>query len=87
MLAEFNPDKPLPPKIEDALKVFLKRTPPERLSRTVRTLLMEYLLNKHDFLPPDFHIYLDDLANLFALCDQLDTETKGLYSRDGEGMG
>lgn len=80
MLDKLAEESHLPPRIENAFKLFLKRTPPERLNRTVRTLFIEYLSHQHDFLPPDFHLYLDDLSNLFILLDKIDCETKGWYT-------
>ncbi|WP_333820665.1 hypothetical protein, partial [Ohtaekwangia sp.] len=74
-MAAYLLDKPLSPKIEEALRIFLNRTPPNRLSRTVRLLLLEYLIHQHDFLPLDFHVSLGDLSNLFKLFDQLDAAT------------
>jgi len=79
MLDKLTPESHLPPPIENAFKLFLKRTPPERLNRTVRTLLMEYLVHKHDFLPPDFHCHIDDLSNLFNLLDELTPQAKGWH--------
>ncbi|HEY9006995.1 MAG TPA: hypothetical protein VIM75_12735 [Ohtaekwangia sp.] len=79
MPENLSTEKSLPPKVEDAIKNFLDRTPPNRLSRTVLLLLMEYLIHQHDFLPLDFHVSLGDLSNLFKLFDQLDAATKGWY--------
>lgn len=84
MLVDLLTEKPLPKNIEEAFKSFLNHTPPERLSRTIRTLLMEYLVHQHEFLPTNFHCYLDDLSSLFTLLDNLNAETKGWYTDEEE---
>jgi hypothetical protein len=68
--------------LQVAFRVFVTRTPPDRLNRTVRTLLVEYLASNHEFLPPDFNLILDDLSHLFNLLDRIAEQTSGLHDND-----
>jgi hypothetical protein len=54
-----------------ALERFIDLAQPERVSKTLRTLLVEYLVNKSDLLPLDFDYMIEDVRNLFELLDRL----------------
>ncbi|HEY9009047.1 hypothetical protein [Ohtaekwangia sp.] len=68
--------------LQVAFRVFVTRTPPDRLNRAVRTLLVDYLAENHEFLPHDFNVMIDDLSRLFDLLDQITTETKDWHREE-----
>jgi hypothetical protein len=72
-------EKTISKELYDAFNLFVYHTPTHRLSRNLRTLLMEYLIEHHDFLPPNFHDHVDDLSHLFDLLDKISHETKGWH--------
>ena len=59
------------PKLISALTVFLDASPPLRLSKHLRRILLDYISREKDCLPIDFDVYLSDLSNLFEFLDAL----------------
>jgi len=59
------------PKLISALIVFLNASPPLRLSKHLRRILLDYISREKDCLPIDFDVYLSDLSNLFEFLDTL----------------
>lgn len=55
----------------EALNYFLKQTPPERLSRNLRNMLLEFLIEKPDEYSFDIYYLLQDLLNLFEFLDEV----------------
>jgi hypothetical protein len=76
------PEKTISKELYDAFNLFVFHTPTQLLSRNLRTLLMEYLIEHHDFLPPNFHNHIDDLSHLFDLLDRISQETKGWHDEE-----
>ena len=56
-------------KLISALTVFLDASPPLRLSKHLRRILLDYISREKDYLPLDFDVYLTDLSNLFEFLD------------------
>ena len=54
-----------------AVNQLLTLTPPERLSKHIRVLLLTYLQYKANDLPDDFPIMVEDVNNLFEILDKL----------------
>jgi hypothetical protein len=57
------------PKLISALTVFIDASPPLRLSKHLRRILLDYISREKDCLPIDFEVYLSDLSNLFEFLD------------------
>ena len=57
------------PKLIAALLVFIEVTPPIRLNKHLRRILLDYIAREKDCLPIDFDVYLFDLSNLFEFLD------------------
>ena len=72
-------------RLAEAFHHFMLYTPPDRLNRCLRTLLIEYIAHNKDFLSPDFDRWMDDLTLLFDLLDKAGKETRGWYDADDEG--
>ena len=58
-------------KVLAALLVFIDSTPPLRLSKHLRRILLDYVSSEKDCLPVDFDVYLLDLSNLFEFLDAI----------------
>ena len=58
-------------KLISALTVFLDASPPPRLSKHLRRILLDYISREEDCLPIDFDVYLSDLSNLFEFLDAI----------------
>jgi len=71
-------------KLVKAFHHFILYAPPERLNRNLRTLLIEYIGDNYEFLPPDFNRWIDDMSLLFDLLDIAVEETKGWHVVEGE---
>ncbi|HEY9044572.1 MAG TPA: hypothetical protein VIN08_01690 [Ohtaekwangia sp.] len=80
----------LSPELVRAFHRCMLYAPPERLSRCLRTMFIEYIAHNRDFLPPDFDGWVDDLSLLFGLLDIAIKETKGWHDEEvisvSEGM-
>lgn len=59
------------PKLISALTVFIDASPPLRLSKHLRRILLDYISREKDCLPIDFDVYLSDLSTLFDFLDAL----------------
>jgi hypothetical protein len=55
---------------------FIRNTSAETLSHFLRSMLVEYITNKHDDLPIRFHQYFEELSNLFELLDRINQERR-----------
>lgn len=71
-------------RLAKAFHHFMLYTPPDRLSRCLRTLLIEYIAHNKDFLSAEFDRWMDDLTLLFDLLDKAGKETRGWYDADDE---
>jgi hypothetical protein len=71
-------------RLAEAFHHFMLYTPPERLNRCLRTLLIEYIGHNKDFLSPEFDGWMDDLTLLFELLDRAAKETRGWYEADDD---
>lgn len=56
-------------ELNRATKQFIESSPPLRLSKHLRRILLDYMISQKDCLPVDFEIYLADLSNLFDFLD------------------
>jgi hypothetical protein len=57
-----------------ALERFMDLAQPHRVSKTLRTLLLEYLISKSDLFPGEFDFMIEDVRYLFELLDRLGFE-------------
>jgi hypothetical protein len=64
-------DNAVNPKVLAALLIFIDATPPLRLNKHLRRILLDYIAREKDCLPIDFDIYLLDLSNLFEFLDAI----------------
>ena len=64
-------DNAVDPKVISALLGFIDSTPPIRLSKHLRRILLDYIAREKDCLPIDFDIYLIDLFSLFEFLDAI----------------
>lgn len=71
-------------RLAEAFHHFMVYTPPDRLNRCLRTLLIEYIGHNKDFLSPEFEKWMDDLTLLFELLDRAAKETRGWYDEEEE---
>ena len=71
-------------RLAEAFHHFMLYTPPERLNRCLRTLLIEYIGHNKDFLSPEFDSWMDDITLLFELLDRAAKETRGWYETDDD---
>ncbi len=55
-----------------AFATFLEYTPPARLSRNLRKMLMAWLITGQDSIPAYYEDLLHDLNNLFDLLDAME---------------
>jgi len=62
-------DNNVNPKVIAALLDLIDATPPLRLNKHLRRILLDYISREKDCLPIDFDIYLFDLSNLFEFLD------------------
>ena len=69
-------------RLAEAFRHFMLYTPPDRVNRCLRTLLIEYIGHNKDFLSPEFDDWMDDLSLLFSLLDTAAKETRGWYDVD-----
>ena len=69
-------------RLAEAFNHFMLYTPPDRVNRCLRTLLIEYIGHNKDFLSPEFDDWMDDLSLLFSLLDMATKETRGWYDVD-----
>lgn len=63
--------KTVAPATIAAFTTFLEYTPPTRLSRNLRKMLMAWLITGHDSIPTYYEDLLHDLNNLFELLDEV----------------
>jgi hypothetical protein len=72
-----KPSKPIVSNyLVESVEIFVNTTDADRLSHAVRAMFIEYLRNRYDSLPLDFHKSLDDVSNLFDLLDKIVQEQK-----------
>ena len=70
-----NEEDCINPKSISALIIFIDTTPPLRISKHLRRILLDYIAREKDCLPVDFDVYLSDFANLFEFLDALNDIT------------
>lgn len=63
------PVQQLSPTLKKAFIEFLEYTPPERLRRNLRNMLLYYIIYEQEALPIEMEDLLCDLLNLFRLLD------------------
>jgi hypothetical protein len=68
-------NKTLSDKMQQELAAFFEYTPPARLSRNLRNLLLGYLMAYHDGHSFDIDDLLTDLTALFQVLDTAAEET------------
>lgn len=73
---QIQKEEPLSPTLHRAFVQFLECTPPERLSRHIRTMFLESLRDRQDIPSSQFNHTVDDLLNLFDLLDRVEDEKK-----------
>lgn len=67
-------NNPISDDLLKAFEYFMNTTPPERLSRIVREMFMDYLIHHHEMLPVDFENWVMDLTHLFDLLEKVSAE-------------
>lgn len=63
--------KTIAPATVAAFSTFLEYTPPARLSRNLRKMLMAWLMTEQGSTPAYYEDLLHDLNNLFELLDEI----------------
>lgn len=61
-------------KIQEALILFLEKHSPKRVSKSLRKMLIEYLMYEGSIELPHLQEMLADLDGIFELLDAVDTE-------------
>ncbi|WP_192821285.1 hypothetical protein [Rufibacter sp. LB8] len=76
--------KALSPDLRQDFLTFLEEVPPGRLNRTLRVLLLDYLMYNKTGLPHRFPIMMSDLCKLTEVLDTAQRDTQGWHKADEE---
>ena len=63
-------------QLTDGFKYFLTHHEPDKLSRDLRNIFLDYLKHQFEFLPTEFVTTISGLYGLFELLDVAADETK-----------
>ena len=55
-----------------AVKDLMQSSPPIRLNKNLRRILLDYITSQSNALPLDFHVIINDISNLFSFLDFID---------------
>jgi hypothetical protein len=76
--------KSLAPDVHQEFLSFLEDVPPGRMNRTIRKLLLDYLMYNQIGLPHSFNTMVADLCRLAELLDKAQEHTRGWHREEDE---